>query len=74
MVFLPFEGIFFNGRTLLMFLSVELSCVVYVGYVRQQDRSYVWFAAWGLIFEYHLGVSMKTEEETDEDQEGMCSP
>lgn len=65
---------FFNEITLLMFLSVELQCAVSVGYVRQQDRSYVWFAAQELIFEFHLQGSMNSEQETDEDQEGVCSP
>lgn len=51
-----------------MFLSVELLCAVYLGYVRQQDRSYMWFAAWKLILESHFRGSMKSEME---DQEGM---
>lgn len=58
----------------------RVSCAVYVGYVKagilpvQQDRDYLLFVAWKLVFVCHLGGSVKTQEETNGGQEDMCSP
>jgi len=71
--------VFLKKRASFMSLSIELSCAVYMGYVRagllpvQQDRDYSLFVAWKLIFVCCVGGSIQTEKGTNGDQEVMCS-
>lgn len=62
-----------------MWLAIEFSSGVCTVYVRagivpvQQDKDYLLFISWKLIFMCHLGRSIKTREKTSGAQEAMCS-
>lgn len=73
-VFTFWGGSFINERTLLMFLSVELLCAIYIGCVRLQIGATCSLLPGNSFLNSTWGGSMKSEQETDEDQEGIRLP